>query len=318
VLPELVLVAALSITAVGTAATGFALSHDDGAADEIHVRAPAPERWLPEAVAIYGAVAAIGLYSGARREARKAQRTERAAQERSRLFREMEVANRALVRSHGELERIAYAASHEMRAPLRGITNLADWIEDDLGQGQLDSARGHLDHLRERAAQLDRIVHGLQRLARAARTQQVVRFDAGAVVAEALAEVPAREGVRFVVDDAPPIDGDPDTFREVVAELAENAVRHGGRDDLTVRIRVQVTPSGTELLVSDDGRGLEVALHERVWALFETARGRADGSGVGLARVRKLVESAGGQAWVESEPGAGATFCCAWPRADAA
>jgi signal transduction histidine kinase len=309
------MVAALSITAVGTAATGAALSSDHGARREIAVSAPAPARWLPEAVALYGGLAAIGLYRGARREVRRTERAEHQALERARLQRETEIANRALARSNAELERIAYSASHEMKAPLRAITNLTDWIEEDLGDRLTTPTRRHLDALRDRAAQLERIVGGLQRLARASRPQARVRFDAASAIASALAAVPVPGDARIVIEETAWVTGDPDAFGEIVAELVENALRYGGRPDLTVRITARAVGDGHELIVADDGDGIATDMQERIFALFETAGPRADGHGIGLARVRKLVESVGGRAWVESRPGAGATFRCAWPGA---
>lgn len=312
-LPELVLVAALSITAVGTAATGAALSSDRGSSQEIAVSAPAPARWLPEAVALYGAIAAIGLYRGARREVRRTERAEREALERARLQRETEIANRSLARSNAELERIAYAASHEMRAPLRAVSNLTDWIEEDLGDQLTDDCRRHLDQLRDRAAQLERIVAGLRRLARAGRPQSQRRFDAGVAIAAALADVPIPAEAHVVIEETEWITGDPEAFGEVVAELVDNALRHGGRPDLTVRIAVRAVDDGHELIVTDDGHGIAAEMSERIFGLFETAGPRADGHGVGLARVRKLVEAVGGRAWCEPRPRAGAAFRCAWP-----
>src|SRR5207237_10450300 len=108
----------------------------------------------------------------------------------------------------------------------------------------------------DRASQLDRIVAGLQRLARADRPQNAVRFDAALVIAEALGEVAKAAEVRVVIERGEWVTGDPDAFREVVAELIGNAVRHGGRPDLTVRVAVDAGAGGHHLIVADDGRGV--------------------------------------------------------------
>jgi signal transduction histidine kinase len=253
-------------------------------------------------IAMPGIVAAVIVYRAMRAQLAARQHAEQVAA--------------ALGRSNRDLEDFAYAASHDLRAPLRSIANLTDWIEEDLGERITDAARSHLQRMRGRLQRLETMVDDLLCFARAGRDLRDVDFELGDVAARAARELGdlAPATIR-VAPDLPRLHGDPDAMQQVLRQLLDNALRHGGRRDIGIRIEARPRGDLCEVIVADDGRGIDEGLHERIWAVFETVepRDRVDRSGIGLALVRKLVEAAGGWVWVTSRPGEGAAFHFTWP-----
>jgi signal transduction histidine kinase len=255
-------------------------------------------------IAMPGVVAAVVVYRAMRAQMIARQRAEAVAV--------------ALGRSNRDLEHFAYAASHDLRAPLRSISNLTDWLEEDLGERLTEAARGHLQRMRGRLRRLETMVDGLLRYARAGRDLRPVDFELDGVVEQAVLELgPVAPATVLVGPDLPVLHGDPDAMREVLRHLLGNALRHGGRGDVTIRVDAFPRGAGWEVIVADNGRGIHESMQEKIWAVFETLepRDRVDSSGIGLAIARKLVETSGGRAWVDSRPGEGAAFHVTWPGA---
>jgi signal transduction histidine kinase len=258
-------------------------------------------------IAMPGIVAAVVVYRAMRAQMIARQRAEAVAT--------------ALGRSNRDLEHFAYAASHDLRAPLRSIANLTDWLEEDLGERLTEAARGHLHRMRGRLRRLETMIDGLLRYARAGRDLRAVDFELDRIVEQTVLEVgPTAPATILVAPDLPVLHGDPDAMQEVMRQLLGNALRHGGRSDLTVRVdAIQRGGGWWEIIVADNGRGIHESLQDRIWAVFETIepRDRVDGSGIGLAVARKLVETSGGRAWVDSREGEGAAFHVTWKGANA-
>ena len=127
---------------------------------------------------------------------------------------------------------------------------------------------------------------------------------------------------RLVVEGSfPTIYGERVPLQQVFMNLAGNSLKHARREDVTVTLRVtEEDATFLRFSVEDDGQGIPPEFQERIWGIFQTleARDKVEGTGIGLAVVRKIVESRGGRAWVESQPGAGACFHFTWPRREAA
>jgi signal transduction histidine kinase len=104
-------------------------------------------------------------------------------------------------------------------------------------------------------------------------------------------------------------------LQQVVLNLVSNAIKYNPDRDLTIEVGAKRAGEIWAFYVKDDGVGIAPEFHERIWGLFQTleARDKIESTGIGLAVVRKIVETRGGKAWVESAAGAGATFWFSWP-----
>ncbi|CAN5789746.1 hypothetical protein BH11MYX2_BH11MYX2_33380 [soil metagenome] len=223
-----------------------------------------------------------------------------------------------LERTNKELDQFTYAAAHDLRAPLRGISNLATWIEEDLGEGVPPKVVEQLQLLRNRAARMDRLISGLLELARVGRARQKPeRVDVTELVHETIDLLgPAHPARVLIVGGMPTINTERVALQQVLLNLIGNSLRHSERADVEVRITATETTDEIELAVSDNGVGIPAEHRERVWQMFQTLAPRdvVDSAGTGLAIVRKQVDANGGRAWIDDRSG-GATVRFTWPRA---
>ena len=230
-----------------------------------------------------------------------------------------------LARSNAELDQFAYVASHDLKAPIRAIDSLAAWIAEDAGDVLPPDSARHLDLLRRRAGRMEGLLDSLLAYSRAGRTGAPPRpVDTADLVREVAETVAPPGGFDVRIEgDLPVVETAPTPLALVLRNLIGNAIKHHDRADgrVTVSARVLDTEAGgyAEFTVADDGPGIEAAYRDRVFGLFQTLRPRdeVEGSGMGLAIVKKTVESWGGEVVLEPSDARGATFRFTWPLAPA-
>lgn len=226
---------------------------------------------------------------------------------------------RDLRRSNEELEQFAYVASHDLKAPLRGIENLVSWIEEDL-EGKLEGdVAANMALLKNRVRRLENLLDDLLAYSRAGRgelTRESV--DVGQLVRELAALVSPPEGFRIEAGPGlPTIEATRAPLTQALQNLIGNAIKHHDRPS-EGHVLVDARKSGAryEFIVCDDGPGVPPQFRERVFGMFQTLRPRdeIEGSGMGLAIVKKLVERQGGRIWLEDGPGGrGLAVHFTWP-----
>jgi light-regulated signal transduction histidine kinase (bacteriophytochrome) len=222
-----------------------------------------------------------------------------------------------LEQRNAELDQFAYVASHDLRAPLRGITNLVTWIEEDLGAAMPRKVREHVSLLKSRAVRMDRLITGLLELARIGRVRlRPERVDVTELLDETIDLLSPPEASRVLIIGAMPmLVADRYGLQQVFINLIGNAIQHAGRKDVVVRISADERADEVELCIADNGVGIAVEHHERVWQVFQTLANAAnDRSGIGLAIVKKQVEANGGRVWIDPAPREGATFRFTWSK----
>jgi PAS domain S-box-containing protein len=231
---------------------------------------------------------------------------------------ELERLTRALEASNKELDQFAYAASHDLKAPLRGIGNLAKWIQDDASAVLSEESKEHLRLMHDRLHRMEALVDGMLAYARATKKKDSrERIDVGRLVREVveLLDPPARVTIH-IDPELPTVDAERVPLQQVVMNLLSNAIKHGRADAPTIDVGCADASDEHDFRVTDNGPGIPPESHERIWDIFQTleTRDKVEGTGIGLAVVKKIVESRGGRAWVESVPGSGATFHFTWPK----
>jgi signal transduction histidine kinase len=223
----------------------------------------------------------------------------------------------ALEASNAELENFAYVASHDLKAPLRAIDNLASWIAEDLPDTVQGEVHEHLELMRARVGRMQSLLDDLLQFSRAGRKNgDLGPVQTGLLVHDQFELLGPPEGFVLQVGDLPELRSFATPLATVFRNLLSNAVKH--HDRATGRITVSATPRGrmVEFRVADDGPGIPAEYHGRVFGLFQTLKPRdeVEGSGMGLALVKKLVEARGGRIRLASTPPArGATFSFTWP-----
>ena len=227
---------------------------------------------------------------------------------------------KALARSNQELDQFAYVASHDLKAPLRGIANLSQWIEEDLGDRLGGENKEQMDLLRGRVHRMEALIDGILQYSRAGRVKAKPEdIDTASLVHDVIELMAPPEGLTIEVEGSmPAVRSERVPLQQVFMNLLGNAIKHApGANPL---IQVSWTDSGPfyEFSVTDNGPGIAEQYHERIFGIFQTleARDKVEGTGIGLSVVKKIVEAKGGRVWVESEVGKGARFAFLWPKTE--
>ena len=224
----------------------------------------------------------------------------------------------AVARINRELDEFAYIASHDLKAPLRGIASLAEWIEEDVGSKLTEDGRRYLDLLHARVRRMESLIEAILQYSRAGRIRgRVEVVDVKALLKECLELLsPPSTASVTVASDMPTFETERVPLQQVFLNLIGNALKHAKRPDVSIRIGVRSEGKFYRFSVQDDGPGIPAELQEKIWEIFQTLepRDRVEGAGIGLALVKKNVVGRGGRAWVESRDGEGATFFFLWPK----
>lgn len=226
----------------------------------------------------------------------------------------------ALARSNQELDQFAYVTSHDLKAPLRGIANLSQWIEEDLGETLAGDNKSQMELLRGRVHRMEALIDGILQYSRVGRARaRPEPVDTGTLVAEVveLLAAPAEVSVE-VMPGMPVVNVERVPLQQVFLNLVGNAIKHTGRSNPAIEVRAVDDGEMIQFSVSDNGQGIAPQYHERIFGIFQTleARDKVEGTGIGLSVVKKMVELKGGRVWVESDLGQGATFYFTWPKTE--
>ncbi len=225
--------------------------------------------------------------------------------ERQRAQAELACANDELRRSNQALEHFAYAASHDLKAPLRSITQLATWIEEDLTHVLEPHTRQKMALLHSRIRRLAALLDALLQYSRVGQGAEVPkRVDTRALVTDIVTLLsPPAAFIVTVADTLPTFDTAEEPLWQVFMNLIGNAIKHHDRPDGRVEITVLDQGEWYEFCVTDDGPGIPSAFHTKMFQMFQTLRPRdeVEGSGMGLAIAQKVVEAQGGTIRVESD-----------------
>jgi len=223
-----------------------------------------------------------------------------------------------LEQANQELEQFSYIASHDLKAPLRAVSNLSIWLEEDLADRLSEEEHRMMALLGERVQRMDALINALLEYSRAGRAALKTELvDTGALLRKTIEHLCLPQ--RFTVEaatDMPHIETDQMCLGRVFANLICNAIQHHEREDGRVEVSIEDNGGFYEFTVADDGPGIAAENRDKVFDIFQTlkSKDRGGGTGIGLALVKKLVESQGGTITLDTRPGPGATFRFTLPK----
>lgn len=224
-----------------------------------------------------------------------------------------------LQQANGELERFAYVASHDLKAPLRAISNLAGWIKEDIESETItNDTHSHLKMMLSRVARMEKLLDDLLVYARVGKKSGTLETiditELVASVAEMLPigkfEVATEFEVATLVSDRFPLE-------QVLMNLISNAIKHHNKKKGVITVIVRDRIDFMEFIVSDDGPGIPKEQQKEAFEMFRTLKPRdeVEGSGMGLALVKKIVETQGGDVDIlPTDKGLSVMFL--WPKVE--
>ncbi len=239
----------------------------------------------------------------------------RAEQERERLIDELEAKN-------AELERFTYTVSHDLKSPLITIRGFMGFLEQDAVDRNLDRLRDDLTRITRATDKMQRLLNELLELSRIGRLMNVPeREPFGSIAREAVSLVEGglrAHGVQVeIAPNLPEVLVDRARLVEVMQNLVDNAVKFmGDQAEPRIEIGARERENGPVFFVRDNGVGIDPRYHDKVFGLFDKLDPKSEGTGIGLALVKRIIEVHGGRIWVESAGlGHGTTFCFTLPAA---
>lgn len=233
---------------------------------------------------------------------------------------EQRVAERTdqLEAANKELERFAYVTSHDLKAPLRGISQLAGWLLADYANVLDANGQKLCTLLSGRVKRMDALIDGILQYSRIGRISNAPEPTALAeIIADVLEMLDPPATIRISIPpNLPVVKGDRIRLSQVFQNLLSNALNFMDKPDGRITIGCKDGGAFWMLSVSDNGPGISPQHHERIFQIFQTlhARDEHESTGIGLAIVKKIVELHGGTIWVESAPGQGSTFFFTLPK----
>ena len=222
-----------------------------------------------------------------------------------------------LERSNEELDQFAHIVSHDMKSPLRGISNVVSWIEEDHKQELSPKVDQYLHIIKERIARAESLIQGILSYARIDKEDvEKETVDLNLLVHEVLENLPTEGNVKVEVSHLPIVYSEKFLLFQVFSNLIGNAIKYNDKEDGLIKIYSEEHLTEYEFFVEDNGVGIAPAYHKKIFLIFQTLADKDAfaGTGVGLAIVKKILDSKKKSIRLTSTPGKGSTFSFTWPK----
>ncbi|MBW4550278.1 MAG: CHASE3 domain-containing protein [Aphanocapsa sp. GSE-SYN-MK-11-07L] len=224
--------------------------------------------------------------------------------------------NQSLAERNRELDQFAYVASHDLKAPLRAITSLSEWIEEDLA-GQLPPQnQTQMTLLRGRVQRMQALLNGLLEYSRVGRSESpILAVNVASLLAEVVQILAPPPTFQIeITPDLPTFSTRRKLLKQVFIHLIDNAIRHHPTETGWAKVSVSDLGDRYEFAVSDNGEGIDPQFQTKIYTIFQTLKARdvQENTGIGLAIVKKIVEMEGGTIDLESALNLGAIFRFTW------
>ncbi|HWQ66872.1 MAG TPA: PAS domain S-box protein [Methanospirillum sp.] len=219
-----------------------------------------------------------------------------------------------------ELQDFAYIISHDLKAPLRGITSLSEWLVTDYQDRLDESGVELLTLIQSRVSRMQLLIDGILSYSRAGRLlEEKEPVDCSVIIQEAIDNISPPRGITIQIDSPlPVVFAERTKILQIFQNLIGNAVKYMGRDEGHILIQGMPGRGWWTMKIQDDGPGIDPKHHERIFQIFQSLSPSEDGqsSGIGLTIVKKIIETYGGTITLKSEPGVGSEFIFTLPISD--
>ena len=224
-------------------------------------------------------------------------------------------AEQNLQKRNQELDQFTYMVTHDLKAPLRGISSLSEWIIEDLREHSSAETKHNLKLLRQRVQRMNGLIDGLLKYSRVGREKLPLEsVDMNELFQEIIDSLSPPNGFKVINSDILPIlQTKRLLINQVLSNLISNAIKHHDKDTGIVELTAIERDNHYEFAIADDGPGIAESERERVFEIFQTLNSRSStNTGIGLALVKKIIKEEGCQLWLEENTPKGCKFCFTW------
>jgi signal transduction histidine kinase len=223
-----------------------------------------------------------------------------------------------LEKTNQELKDFAYIVSHDLKAPLRGIKTLAEWISTDYADKLDDNGKEQMNLLAGRVDRMHNLIDGILQYSRVGHVEEEkVVVNLNELVTEAIDMIAPPENITITIEnELPTIKCERTRITQVFQNLLSNAVKYMDKPKGQIKVGCVEEDGFWKFSVADNGRGIEEKHYEKIFQLFQTLapRDESESTGIGLTVTKKIVEMYGGKTWVQSKVGSGSTFFFTLPK----
>jgi PAS domain S-box-containing protein len=241
-----------------------------------------------------------------------------AEERQAKLIQELKSTNQKVESINQELKDFAYIVSHDLKAPLRGIKTLADWISTDYADKLDKEGAEQMNLLLARVGRMHNLIDGVLQYSRVGRVKEdKVRVDLNELIPDIIDMVAPPESIAITVENRlPVVECEKTCIMQVFQNLLSNAVKYMDKPKGQITIGCVEEDGFWKFSVADNGPGIEEKHFERIFRIFQTLspRDEFESTGIGLTVIKKIVELQGGRIWVESRVGQGSTFFFTLPQ----
>ncbi|TRX57696.1 GHKL domain-containing protein [Fulvivirga sp. M361] len=219
--------------------------------------------------------------------------------------------------ANSDLKAFAYSISHDLKTPLRGISSMATFIDQDFGNDMAPKAKEYLTILQARVKKMETLFNGILEYSKSTTTEQVKSYINLNTLLRTVDEVIDRpEGIQIAIErNLPGVYGYPTKMYQVFQNLIGNAVKFVDKANGKIEVGYMDEEDHWKFFVKDNGCGIHPREIERIFVIFKTSMSNGnEGTGVGLSIVKRIIEQHGGNIWAESKLGQGSYFYFTLPK----
>lgn len=225
--------------------------------------------------------------------------------------------HQALEKSNKELDEFAHIVSHDLKAPLRAISNLSLWLQEDIGDQLTGENRDNFSKLRNRVMRMEGLINGILEYSRTGRQKiDLESVDVYVLLQEILEMLAPPPNMKIHIPlEMPTLRAPKVLLLQVFSNLISNAIKYNDKPEGVINVNVEQKEEFYQFTVEDNGPGIPAEFHEKIFLIFQTlqSRDKMESTGIGLTIVKKILATVGGKIWLESEPGKGTRFFFTWP-----